>query len=51
MHSIQLTVQLKILNSGSHFGEDKFAMVILYAMLIVVFIGLAYVNWQRYLED
>ena len=26
-------------------------MAILYAMLLVIFIGLAYVNWQRYVED
>jgi len=42
---------MKILNTGSHFSEDKFNMAILYAVLLCVFFTLLGVNYKKYQED
>lgn len=42
---------MKILNSGSHFSEDKFNLALLYTVLFVVFVALLAVNYQKYKED
>jgi len=44
-------VELEILNTGSHFSEDKFNLAILYAVLLFIFIALAILNYQKYQED
>lgn len=42
---------MKILNSGSHFSEDKFNLALLYTVLFVVFVALLAVNYKKYKED
>ena len=51
MSSMQVLVQLDIKNNGSHFSEEKFSVAILYILLQIMFLTLAYVNWQKYKED
>lgn len=41
-------INLKVLNTGSHFSEDKFNMAILYAVLLCVFFTLLGVNYKKY---
>jgi hypothetical protein len=48
---MEIVVQLEILNSGSHFSEEKFNLAILYTVLLIVYISLAAVNFQKYKED
>jgi hypothetical protein len=48
---MEIVVQLEILNSGSHFSEEKFNLAILYTVLLIVYISLAVVNFQKYKED
>ena len=48
---MEILVQLEILNSGSHFSEEKFNLAILYSVLLVVYISLAIVNFRKYKED
>ena len=51
MKNMPILVQLKILNTGSHFSEDKFNIAVLYAVLLLIFVALAAVNWKKYKED
>ena len=51
MKNMQVVVQMKILNSGSHFSEDKFNLALLYGVLFIVFVVLLGVNYQKYKED
>jgi hypothetical protein len=51
MKNMQIIVQLSILNSGSHFSEDKYNLAILYILLLGVFVVLAIINWKKYQED
>ena len=51
MKNMQVVVQMKILNSGSHFSEDKFNMAMIYAVLLIFFIVLLVVNYKKYKED
>ena len=39
---------MKILNTGSHFSEDKFNMALLYAVLLIIFIVLLGINYKKY---
>ena len=48
---MQIIVQLNILNSGSHFSEDKYNLAILYTLLWAIFIVLAIINHRKYQED
>ena len=48
---MQILVQLEILNSGSHFSEEKFNLAILYAVLLMVYGALTVVNYKKYQED
>jgi hypothetical protein len=48
---MEILVQLEILNSGSHFSEEKFNLAILYTVLLIVYISLAVVNFKKYKED
>lgn len=45
MKNMQVVVQMKILNSGSHFSEDKFNLALLYGVLFIVFVVLLGVNY------
>ena len=51
MKQMPIKVQLTIFNTGSHFSEDKKNQCYLYMIVLVVFIALAAVNYQRYVED
>jgi hypothetical protein len=51
MKNMNIIVQLNILNSGSHFSEDKFNLAILYVLLLTVFVVLAFINYKKYQED
>lgn len=51
MKNMQVVVQMKILNTGSHFSEDKFNIALLYAVLLVIFVVLLGVNYKKYKED
>lgn len=51
LKNMQVMVQMKVLNTGSHFSEDKFNMAILYAVLLCVFFTLLGVNYKKYQED
>ena len=48
---MQILVQLEILNSGSHFSEEKFNLAILYTVLLMVYGALTVVNYKKYQED
>ena len=48
---MQVVVNLKILNSGSHFSEDKFNLALLYGVLFIVFVVILAVNFRKYKED
>ena len=48
---MQVVVNLKILNSGSHFSEDKFNLALLYGILFIVFVVILAVNFRKYKED
>ena len=48
MKNMQIIVQLSILNSGSHFSEDKFNLAVLYIILLGIFVALAFVNHKKY---
>lgn len=51
MKNMQAVVQMKILNSGSHFSEDKFNLAMLYGVLFIVFVVILAVNFKKYKED
>lgn len=51
MSSMQIVLQLKVLNNDSHFGEDKYGQAVLYVLLLIIFIALGVVNYQKYKED
>lgn len=51
MKNMQVVVQMKILNTGSHFSEDKFNLAVVYVVLTVIFIAMAILNYQKYKED
>ena len=51
MTYMPVQVNLQILNSGSHFSEDKFNMAILYCVLIVIFGGMTIFTNKKYRED
>lgn len=51
MKNMQVVVQMKILNTGSHFSEDKFNLAMLYGVLFIVFVALLAVNYRKYKED
>ena len=48
LDNMQILVQLEILNSGSHFSEEKFNLAILYAVLLMVYGALTVVNYKKY---
>ena len=48
---MQIQVQLDIKNNGSHFGEDKYSVALLYLLLQVAFMALVILNWNKYKED
>jgi hypothetical protein len=48
---MKIIVQLEILNTGSHFSEDKYNLAILYLILLVIFMALGFVNYKKYQED
>ena len=51
VRNMPIKVNLKILNTGSHFSEDKFNLAIVYVILLVIFIAMAILNWKKYKED
>ena len=51
MKNMPVVVQLQIMNSGSHFSEDKFNLAIAYWLLLIIFITLASLNWKKYQDD
>jgi hypothetical protein len=51
MVNMPIIIQLEILNTGSHFSEEKYNLMILYAILLVLFIALAHLNKKKYEED
>lgn len=48
LDNMQILVQLEILNSGSHFSEEKFNLAILYTVLLMVYGALTVVNYKKY---
>lgn len=48
MKNMQVVVQMKILNTGSHFSEDKFNLALLYTVLLIIFVVLLGVNYKKY---
>ena len=48
---MRVLVQLEIFNTGSHFSEDKYNLMILYAIMLLVFIAMAIINKKKYDED
>lgn len=44
-------IQLTIYNTGSHFSEDKFNLMILHFVFLLVFLGLTVYNHRRFMED
>jgi hypothetical protein len=46
-----ILIQLEILNTGSHFSEDKYNLMILYSVMLLVFIAMAFLNKKKYEED
>ena len=51
LKQMPIRVQLTILNTGSHFSEDKFNLCILNFIFLFIFLGLSIVNFKRYKED
>ena len=45
------TMQNTLMNSGSHFSEDKYNLAIVYALLLLIFLVLTVVNFKKYQED
>mmetsp|Transcript_24215 Transcript_24215/g.37305 ORF Transcript_24215/g.37305 Transcript_24215/m.37305 type:complete len:120 (-) Transcript_24215:830-1189(-) len=45
MRTMPVVVQLEVLNSGSHFSEDKFNLAIAYWLLLLIFVGLTFANF------
>ena len=48
LRTMPIFVQIEILNNGSHFSEDKFNLAIVQALMMLIFVALAFVNFKKY---